>query len=222
VVVYQELTMCLSGLTDFEIWSRFKMGDDQALAIIYTKNSKKLFQYGLKFTPNDLLIADSIQDLFAELIKNRRNLGNTDNILFYLLKSFKRKLLRKLQKENRSDAIESYEDYIFDVTYSIEHDIILEEVSKQKKVMLMQALKELTPRQKEAIYLKFTKELDYKGISEIMDISVEACRNLISNSIKSLKDSIHAKGENPIMCFFSFIKNKSKIMMMFSMVVPYI
>ena len=172
---------------DFELWSRFKAGDDIALSLIYKANSRKLYNYSLKFTSDVKLVEDSIQDLFTELIKNRKNLGDTDNIAFYLLKSIKRKLLRKLMNEKRISMGTPEENYSFNVTYSVELDIISEEISQQKKALLAQVLQELTPRQKEAIYLKFSKELKYNEVSEIMNISVEASRNLISGAVKKLK-----------------------------------
>ena len=179
-----------TGLTDTETWTSFKKGEEWAISFIYSEYAEKLYRYGLKFTSEITFIEDALQDLFAELIKNRKNIGDTDNILFYLLKSFKRKLLRKIQTEKRFVSGEELQEYHFDVTWSIEHELILEEVSKQKSKMLLKALNELTPRQKEAVYLRFTKELDYKDIAGLMDISVEACRNLISKAISILRKKI--------------------------------
>lgn len=198
--------MYLTGLTDLQIWSSFKKGDDKAIAYIYSKNSEKLYLYGLKFTPDHVLVEDAIQDLFSDLIKNRKRLGDTDNILFYLLKSYKWKLLRKIQTEKRYELSGKIEKYHFDVTWSVEHDIIFEEISEQKSKMLLRALNKLTPRQKEAIYLRFTKKLDYNAIAGIMDISVEACRNLISKAISTLKKWIPGKGQNLVVLFVSILR----------------
>jgi len=79
------------------------------------------------------------------------------------------------------------EEYQFEVVWSIEHDLIIEEEANQKKTSLLKALDKLTPRQKEVIYLRFTKELDYCSIAEIMNISIESCRNLISKAIFNIK-----------------------------------
>ena len=174
---------------DTEIWGKFKNGENEALSLIYVENSRKLYLYGLKITSNRSVIEDSIQDLFYDLVKNRGTLGDTDCILFYLIQSFKRRLLRQLGKENRYNLKSKDEEYIFEVTYSIEHDIILEEKSNTKVNLLSKALNDLTPRQKEAIYLKFTERFEYGQISEIMGMSIESCRNLIYRAIKSLKDS---------------------------------
>lgn len=52
---------------------------------------------------------------------------------------------------------------------------------------MLQALAQLSNRQKEIIYLKFYQELNYDEVSEIMNINYQAARNLLYQSIKSLK-----------------------------------
>ena len=145
-----------------------------------------------------------MQDLFAELVKNRKRLGDTDNILFYLLKAFKRKLLRKIQYEKRFLLHPELEKYKFEITWSVEHDLIIEEVSDEKTQLLLKALNKLTPRQKEVIYLRFSKELDYKSVADIMNISIEGCRNLISKAIRVLKKEIAEKGKARFVLFQLF------------------
>jgi RNA polymerase sigma factor (sigma-70 family) len=177
-------------MNDSDVWSRFRMGDNDALSLIYSENSKKLYLFGSKLTQNHTIIEDSIQDLFSDLVRNRRKLGDTDNINFYLLKSFKRKLVRQLQKEKRYELNNKNEDFVFDITYSIESDIINKDSTTSRLQHLHKALNDLSPRQKEAIYLRFTEELEYAEIAEILEMSIEACRNLIYRAIKSLKESI--------------------------------
>lgn len=186
--------------SDAEIWAKFRNGDDDALSFIYSENSKKLYLYGLKLTTNHSVVEDSIHDLFSDLVRNRRKLGETNNIQFYLIKSFKRRLLRQIQKEKRYSLNSNEEEYDFEITYSIEHDIILEENANQKISLLRKALVDLSPRQKEAIYLKFTDGLDYEEIADILEMNIESCRNLIYRAIKSLKDSF--QGNKSFILFF--------------------
>lgn len=186
--------------TDIEIWKKFKNGDNEALSLIFSENSPKLYLYGLKLSSNHSVLEDVIQDLFSDLVRNRKNLGDTDHIQFYLIKSFKRRLLRQLHKENRYNLQYKEEEYAFEITYSIEHTIILEETSNQKINFLRKALNDLTPRQKEAVYLRFTHGLEYGEIAEIMGMSIEASRNLIYRAVKSLKESF--QGNSSILLFF--------------------
>lgn len=199
--------MAQTRLTDIEIWTSFKKSEEWAASLIYSENAEQLYYYGLKFTTKTTIIEDAIQDLFVDLIKNRKSIGSTDNILFYLLKSFKRKLLHKIKTEKMFLSDKELQESNFSVTWSIENELILEEISEQKSKILLEALNDLTPRQKEAIYLRFTKELNYKEVAGLMDISVEACRNLISNAISSLKTWISEKGQG-LTVFFAVIINE--------------
>jgi RNA polymerase sigma factor (sigma-70 family) len=176
---------------DVNTWRMFKQGDDDAFSAIYSQYSKKLYFYGLKITRNHSIIEDTLQDLFFELIRTRKSIGETDNILRYLLTSFRRKLFRKLKSENRYDLRDEAVEYPFEVMYSIEHEMVLDENRNRRNLLFVNALQQLSPRQKEAIYLKFTSGLAYEEVSGIMEMSLEACRNLIYRAIKALKEGIH-------------------------------
>ncbi|OFY46821.1 MAG: hypothetical protein A2X22_04950 [Bacteroidetes bacterium GWF2_49_14] len=168
----------------------FRNGDNSMFSAIYSEYSRKLYQYGLKFTRNRILIEDSIQDLFFELLKNRKTIGPTDNILRYLLKSFRNKLLRRLKQEQRYDLKNESEEYAFEVLYSFEHELILHEEADFNLKVLRKSMLCLTPRQKEAIYLKYTNGLKYEEVSEIMEMNLESCRNLICRAIKALREAV--------------------------------
>jgi RNA polymerase sigma factor (sigma-70 family) len=64
---------------------------------------------------------------------------------------------------------------------------------------VLQALAQLSNRQKEIIYLKFYQELNYEEVSDIMNINYQAARNLLYQSIKSLKKLLTA------LAFFCFL-----------------
>lgn len=181
---------------DVSTWQMFKQGNDEAFSAIYADCSRKLYYYGLKITHNTSIIEDTLQDLFYELIRNRRTLGETDNILRYLLTSFRRKLFRKLKSENRYDLKDENFEFPFEVGYSIEHEMVLDESKNKRNQMFTHALQQLSPRQKEAVYLKFTSGLAYEEICEIMEMSLEACRNLIYRAVKALKESIREENSS--------------------------
>jgi len=185
---------------DLEIWNQFRKGENFALSFIYSQNIEFLYQYGLKFTSKRDLIEDAINDLFLDLIRNRKTIGETDNIRFYLMRSFRRKLVRELKKELRySDNLLS--EVFFDVSYNIEDEIIHEESKKNIYKCLSLAIEKLSPRQKEAIYLKFKSGFDYNDISEIMDMEIDSSRNLIYRAIKSLKKSISKYSDGTVLIF---------------------
>lgn len=188
--------MPMDFLTESEsqLWVRFKNGDDKAFSAIYSAYTRKLYQYGLRFTRNRSLIEDSIQDMFLELIRNRRTIGQTNNILGYLLTSFRRKLIRRLRQESRYDLRDDSTEYAFEILCSHEHELILSEDSVMRTAASEKALQGLTARQKEAVYLKFTSGLEYEEVCAVMEMNLESCRNLIYRAVKALREAVGTAG----------------------------
>uniref|UniRef100_UPI003216A1AE RNA polymerase sigma factor n=1 Tax=uncultured Draconibacterium sp. TaxID=1573823 RepID=UPI003216A1AE len=170
---------------DIYIWDDFKKGKESAASHIYHKNVDFLYFYGKKFTHNEDLILDTIQELFYYLIKNRKKLGTTDNIRLYLIKSFRRRLLQEINKERKYINIE--EGYDFNITFSPEKALILNEENSQKIKYVKKAIKELNQKQREILYYKFTCGYEYDQICEIMSVSYDSARQLTSRAINLMK-----------------------------------
>ncbi len=73
--------------------------------------------------------------------------------------------------------------------FEISHDNFL--VGKQDDLehteIILRALNKLPPRQKEIIYLKIYKGLNYEEISEVMSINYQVVRNLLCQALKTFK-----------------------------------
>lgn len=181
-----------------QLWSLVCEGDEKAFKTLYSLYSELLYLYGLKLTTKTQLIEDCIQDLFIRIFKNYKNLSNTDNIKHYLFKAFRNNLIRIIENEKKYSLEEAYK-YNFEITFSVEHKIVASEEELEKQEMLIDALKKLSSRQKEAIYLRYTNGMEYDEIANVMKISIEACRNIIYRSIKSLRNEF--KKTNVILFF---------------------
>lgn len=172
---------------DKYIWDEFKNEVDYALSYIYNQNIDFLFFYGKKFTIEEDFILDMIQDLFCDLIKYRKTLGETDNIRLYLMKSFRRKLLRGIENKRKFAKLDNDCKLEPEIVFSIEEEMITDEEQYRRNKFLQQGLKELNAKQREVIYYKFTLGYDYDQISEIMSITYDSARQLVSRGISSLK-----------------------------------
>tara|TARA_R110002096_G_scaffold276136_1_gene470152 strand:+ start:104 stop:685 length:582 start_codon:yes stop_codon:yes gene_type:complete len=173
---------------DLELWEEFKQGESKALDKIYMEQFSSMYNYGLKIHNDHDFIIDSIQELFAELWAKRENLGEANSIKFYLLKSIKRKIIKKLNRINPTSSLNAInERYNFEVEYSIEHEIILSDTSVEQSEGLIKALNKLSDRQREIIYLRFYLGLKFEQISEIMSIKNQSARNLLFDGVSKLK-----------------------------------
>lgn len=189
-------------VSDKKIWDDFREGRSYALSYIYNKYIQLLFGYGKKFTNDDDLIKDTIQDLFFELIRTKENLGETDNIKFYLLRSFRRKLVSNHKKQN-SFFIHPEENRGQPGNISsAEHHYIEQEKQSRQSEVLGKAFLKLSPKQREILYYKFTCEFDYAQICEIMDIKYDSARKQVFRAIKALKQLLAETGIFSLFLFF--------------------
>lgn len=165
-----------------------RMGSNAVLASVYYKYAETLYQYGLKITKDTACIEDAIQELFLSLLRNNINLNTTNNTLFYLISSFRNQLFKELTSKNRSINIEACKEEMFSVTFNIEAEMSQEIISDNRRKLIIDLMNSLSERQKESIYLKYKNGLSNEEIASVMNISNQACRNLIFKSLKRMRE----------------------------------
>ncbi len=185
------------------IWDEFRKGSNEALEIIYQDNYPLLYHYGMKFYKDADLVKDLIQELFVELIDSGTKLSRTDNILFYLLRAFRNKVTHHLNEQSRFSKIsDGFKE--FSLTESIETQLIKSETDILSREQIADAIKKLSPKQQEIIYLRFYCDLSYEEISTLFDVNIQTGRNLMSRAISTLKQELIQKKirENLILFFY--------------------
>ena len=176
---------------DSVVWIAFKSGDRPAFNYIFQKYVKLLYAYGGKVTKDQNLVEDCIQDLFVELWQRRDSLSDVNSIKFYLLKSLRRRIIRKLSSEKvlisqDIDTIDSYSE----VEYPLESKMIEEQLAYEQHEKLFKAMSLLSKRQREAIYLKFYEKISYEQLAEIMNLGIKSAYNIVGKAIETLRKNI--------------------------------
>ncbi len=158
-----------------------------------TTHFRALFSYGLKFSPDEEFVKDTIQDLFLYIWEKRRNLSADVPVAAYLMASLRRMMNRSSVKSPFLQL--SYENHpdLFDVKFSVEKEYIRHETSRLMSQRLKLTLEKLPPRLKEVIYLKFYQELSREQIAVIMNITPQTVSNLLQIAMKKLRK--HWKAE---------------------------
>lgn len=177
-------------MSDILLWKQLKEGNKSALERIYSTHISGLLKYGRKFSRNDQVIEDCIQDLFIELWKNREGLGMTDSIQRYLMVALRRKVIRQLGRSKKWVSDNELTDLDFDVEIAVDQELIAAEFSAERAAQVKAAMENLSKRQKEVVYLKYVSGLDYEDIGEIMDLNYQSVRNLVSGALKKLRGTL--------------------------------
>ncbi|HYG17561.1 MAG TPA: sigma-70 family RNA polymerase sigma factor [Ohtaekwangia sp.] len=174
------------------VWTSFRNGNRKALDYIFEKYVRLMFVYGGKISRDQALVEDCIQDLFIELWNKRQIVADTTNIKYYLFKALRRKIVRRLSKDQRILSGQFKDtDYYHAVEFPIEFNIIQEQADHERESLLKKALADLSERQREAIYLKFYERLAYREIAGVLNVDVRSAYNLIGRAIDSLRQAIH-------------------------------
>lgn len=171
------------------LWERFCKGDRDALGTIYRGNVDDLFHYGMHFCRDSEIVKDCLQDLFQCLWLEREHISSdVQNISYYLLSSFRRRLLRSLIKNRKFNTESSFASFDFELIPPQEEIIIQNETYHQQVTQLREGIAALSRRQREAIYLRFYQNLSYADIAHLMSMKVDSVYNLISKAIGLLKN----------------------------------
>lgn len=184
----------INNIPDETMWNKFLAGDDKAYAFFYKKYIEELFSYGMRFTTDRELIKDCVQDVFVKIYSNRANLGKTDNVKLYLFMALKNTLFNVFQKDKISYHIDTMEP-VFSTEYTIEDQLINNELEQEQKDKMNLILQSLTPRQKEVIYYRYVEGMNMDDICKLMDMNYQSVQNLIQRSIKKVRDTFKEKNK---------------------------
>ncbi len=173
---------------DKVLWQSLKNDDRQALAVIYKRHVKELHRYGRHFSLDEAEVSDCLHDLFVELWQKRAQLASDiDNIRFYLIKSLRNRLLRLADKQKRIVLSEDMANYSFDFERAHDVELMQNEDEQQQITQLNQALNSLSPRQREALFLRFYQNLSYDEVANIMNVEQQSAYNLVFRAVESLR-----------------------------------
>jgi RNA polymerase sigma factor (sigma-70 family) len=190
---------------DLATWNFFRSGSSEAFSLIYQFHFKNLFNYGKKLTQDICLVEDSIHDVFIDLWSKRENLNDTDSIRFYLYKCLRRKIVKSVSK-NTQEVLDENNSLYFSLP--VEDEIISKETAKEQSIQLRNNFHKLTRRQREALYLKYYRNLDIQEMVSLLSLDLKSTYNLISKGKVNLRQLLnHKNNRSRIMARFKGQRN---------------
>ena len=170
------------------VWLKFTTGDRSSFEELYREFADHLFAYGSKITTDRELLKDCIQDLFIDLYKYRPKLKNPELLEFYLYKSLKRSIIKRLQKDKHLLSL-NQEFNSFDLIFSIENEGFHDDSPDDHLESLQKALSTLDDKKRELLFLKFNSSLNYNEIGNLLNIKPETAKKQVYRIIQYLRDN---------------------------------
>lgn len=172
------------------IWNNFKLGDRNAFDTIYNEYVDTLFAYGSRITENRTLLEDSVHDLFIDVYSYGKGLRKPESLEYYLFKSFKRIIYRKLKETRRFDRSEGLLDN-FDLKFSIETNNKAQ--LEERLILLQNELQNLNAKKRELIFLKFNSALSYVEIGKLLGLKPDTVKKQVHRLLKHLREKMGEK-----------------------------
>lgn len=175
-------------LDDFTLWNNLKAGDEKAFSTLFEKYYSDLVRYGNSLCSYDDRVQDCVQDVFTDIWVYRESLSSDVIIKAYLLSSVRKRIARLYQRDpffTKKNNIETTE-FLFD--FSIEQQLIDDEITAEKVLQLNTLINNLPSRQKEALYLRYHQQLSVEQIAEIMSVNYQSASNILFRGIQKLRN----------------------------------
>lgn len=163
--------------------------NNRDISSIYNSYINDLYSYALHLGFDESIIMDAIHDVFLNLCR-KKSIHEINDVKFYLFRSLKNTLLNFKRSNKRFVDLSggNIEELPFHINVTIEESFISKEEHEITRRNIDEMLNVLTPRQKEIIYLRYTHEYDYQQISQLMNITVSACRKLVHRAITTIRE----------------------------------
>ncbi len=174
------------------VWFNFKNGDRNSFEELFNEFADQLFAYGSKITEDRELLKDCIQDLFVDIYTYSPNLKNPELLEYYLYKSLKHAILKKLKKEKRLDSFNN-ERNSFHLTFNLETDGFQDESKNIQIEFLKKALNTLDEKKRELLFLKFDSGLSYIEIGNLLNMKPDTVKKQVYRIIQHLRDNFGAR-----------------------------
>ncbi|MFZ0077349.1 RNA polymerase sigma factor [Exiguobacterium undae] len=175
--------------SDESLYHEMRSGDELALEALYEKYERLLFSFAHRFTNNDRLSEEVIQEVWMKIWNGRVDF-NTDKGKFssWILTITRNAALDCLRREKRQPTIEVEErDGGFDEP--VERTVIERETASEVR----NAVSELKPDQQELIELVYFKGLTQQQISDQLNLPLGTVKTRIRSAIQSLRKIIDGR-----------------------------
>ncbi len=176
------------------IWAQLRAGEREALRVLFTAYYDDLLRYGLNIMPQEEIVKDQIQQLFVRLWEKHPQLPTKVNVPAYLLRALRYALIDEIRQQKRRSELAIERSDLF--SFSVESSWIEREIEEEKKHYLQQALKQLSERQREVLFLRFYNQIPYREIAEIIGIRYQSVRNTAHRALSSLRQYMAQQKKN--------------------------
>lgn len=181
----------IQEITDQHLWDSIRESNVEALNELFDRYYFELVRSGIFFCQEPESARDAANEVFCNLWKNRERLSEVSNVKAYLSTVYRNQLISSFRKnKNYRDRLNSWKEGIEVNQSSYEDMLINSQIEEEKKARVRQAMKLLSPKQKEYLEYKYFLGLSYEEIIAKTGVSMKTLYNTIHEAVKTLREKL--------------------------------
>jgi RNA polymerase sigma-70 factor (ECF subfamily) len=168
-----------SALTDQQCLLNLSKGDDEALAELYSRYHKSVFNYTLQLVRDNAAAEDILQEVFLAVWQGADGFRQHSSVKTWIFRIAHNQAVSWIRKQNR---IVTKSDNQTEVSADPEESIMLNWRADEVR----SAIDKLSPIHRATVELAFVHDLSYTEIGEVLDCPVGTVKSRMSNATKHL------------------------------------
>jgi RNA polymerase sigma-70 factor, ECF subfamily len=171
------------GSSDLELIGRWRRGDERAAAELVSRHAQALARFASSFGARDD-IDDLVQETFIRAFQSLDGFRGESSFRTWLFTIERRLLLdRRRAEKRRPSRVEVQEG-----DASTEYDALDVMVAGEAAHRVKEAMKRLSPTQREVFALRVSEGLSYREIAEVVGTTEGAARVHYHNAMRAVKE----------------------------------
>ena len=163
----------------FDLYTRFKQGDDRAFEVLYQRLSPGIFNYCIRLLGDWYHAEDILVQTFTKLANsNLREQGNLKAWLYRVATNACYSFFRK-----RKTDLKCFERQLQSVMSDTGYDFV-------KELRVRKLLDELPEYQRIVVILKFYEQMTYEDIADVLCCPVGTVKSRMHNGLRKLRTMI--------------------------------
>ncbi|MGE8206628.1 RNA polymerase sigma factor [Heyndrickxia sp. NPDC080065] len=168
-----------------ELFIEFQQGKLDALDSIYLAYKNPLYCFIYRYTNNEQLSIDIVQDTFEKLHKKKHQYNpEKGSFKTYLFQIAYNTMITKINRQNRLKALLPFLA-----------QPISQPISSEEKLTVRAALQALPENLRAVVILMYYHDLTQKDIAEVLNIPLGTVKSRLSRALKRLKEDLEVKDD---------------------------
>jgi RNA polymerase sigma-70 factor (ECF subfamily) len=184
----QQIESALAQVEDQHLLRQIAGGDEQALAELYQRYGKPLYNYLLRLVHESTVAEDLLQEVLVAVWQGAHRFQGRAKVTTWLYRIAHNQAvswLRQTQKEPGQTELGEL---------ASGHDLVEQAMENWRATQLRRALDELSPRHRAVLELTFFHGFSYAEVAEIVGCPVGTVKSRMSHARRYLSEALQNMG----------------------------